>query len=144
MDWKREAAGKLRDYADRKAGLERARAELRRTENEMRRVRSARMDGSEKGGMSSREDALINAIVRKGELERLVQGTGDWLRPVEEALADLSDEERKVLDGFFIHRSYGAAVRLCGELGLEKSAVYDLKDKALRRFTLRLYGAEVS
>lgn len=34
----------------------------------------------------------------------------------------------------------GAAAELCDRLNLEKSAVYDRRDKALRHFTLALYG----
>ena len=32
--------------------------------------------------------------------------------------------------------------RLCQELGVEEAAVYRLKNKALRRFTLAMYGPE--
>ena len=41
---------------------------------------------------------------------------------------------------FYMHPERGNVERLCGELGLEKSAVYDRREKALRRFTLALYG----
>lgn len=52
----------------------------------------------------------------------------------------LSQEERLLLDRFYIHPSKGNVDRLCEELGLERTAVYSRKDKALRHFTLCLYG----
>ena len=59
---------------------------------------------------------------------------------VDRALEVLDDEERLVLDRFYIHRAKGAVAELCDRLNLEKSAVYDRRDKALRHFTLALYG----
>lgn len=55
-------------------------------------------------------------------------------------LAVLDGEERLVLERFYIHRAKGNVERLCDELHLEKSRVYELKDKALRHFTIALYG----
>ena len=63
-----------------------------------------------------------------------------WVDVVDAALGVLGDEERLVLDQFYIHLARGAVRELCERLNLEKSAVYDRRDKALRHFTLALYG----
>ena len=63
------------------------------------------------------------------------------LTPSDVALAVLTDEDRLVLDRFYIHPMRGNVDRLRGELGLEdERSVYKRKDKALRRFTVALYG----
>ncbi len=59
---------------------------------------------------------------------------------MEAGLEILGAEDRLVLERFYVHPERGSVERLCGELGLEKSAVYSRRDKALRRFTLALYG----
>ena len=64
----------------------------------------------------------------------------DWVSKVERGLSALSDEDRLILDRFYINPAKGNVDRLCGELHLEKSTVYDRKDKALRRYTLARYG----
>ena len=63
-----------------------------------------------------------------------------WVALVDAGLEILSEEDRLVLLRFYMYPERGNVERLCGELGLEKSAVYDRREKALRRFTLALYG----
>lgn len=141
MDWKREAADKLRCYEARRTSLERAREEMRRLEGDMVRIRSAAADGTPvSGGTCGREDAMVSNITRRGELKVAMRTAAAWVRAVDGALAVLDEEERRTLDRFYIHRAKGNVERLCDELHLEKSRVYELKDKALRRFTLALYG----
>ena len=52
----------------------------------------------------------------------------------------LTDDERKVLDRFYINPARGNVDRLCEEFGIEKSQVYARKDSALHHFTICLYG----
>ena len=59
---------------------------------------------------------------------------------VDKALSVLDDEERLVLDRFYIHRTKDSVGELCDRLNLEKTAVYDRREKALRHFTIALYG----
>ena len=42
---------------------------------------------------------------------------------------------------FYMCPEKGSVERLCSELGLESSSVYRKRDKALRRFTVALYGS---
>ena len=59
---------------------------------------------------------------------------------VNTSLAALDAEERHILERFYMHRAGGHVERLCEELHLEKSQIYERKDRALRHFTLALYG----
>ena len=63
-----------------------------------------------------------------------------WVAQVDKALAVLDDEERLVLDRFYIHRAKGNVGDLCERLNVEQATVYRKRDSALRRFTIALYG----
>ena len=132
IDWKRETAETLREYPDRKKSIESTAMEIARLKSEADSIRSASADGAPVKGssISAREDRLISNIVTRTELER-----------VEAALAELTPEERLILDRFYMHRQRGGLDLLCGELGLtDMSSLYRRKDRALRRLTLLLYG----
>lgn len=141
MDWKREAADKLKGYEAHKRALENIPREIKRLEGAFVSIRSATTDGTPvPGGASTREDAVLSNIVHREELERTLKQAKAWVKMVDSGLAVLDDEERLVLERFYIHQAKGNVDRLCEELGRVKSVVYDRRDKALRHFTIALYG----
>lgn len=141
MNWKREAIDKLKNYEAHKQALECLPKEIRRLESAYTGIRSATTDGTPvSGGGNTREDSMLSNIVHRDELKRRLKEARLWVAQVDKALAVLDDEEQLVLDRFYIHRTKGAVEALCESLNLEKSAVYDRRDRALRHFTLALYG----
>lgn len=141
MNWIREAESKLYDYSAKAQSLQSVTARIALLESEMSCVRSATMDSTAvHGGGNGREDALINNIAARGELEHVRLRTTQWLEWVNSALSALSDEERLLLDSFYIERCDKCVERLCEKLCLERAQVYRKKHAALRRFTLLLYG----
>ena len=77
------------------------------------------------------------------ERERLAanyKAVSKLVRQIEIALSLLGEDEQLALERFYIHRQEQHVERLCEELGYEKSRVYELKDRALRRFTIAMYG----
>lgn len=141
MDWKREAMEKLKRYNAMKQSLRSIPEEITRLELEMQSIRSATSDGTlVSGGGSGREDRYLSNIVHREELSRSLEQAKVWVRLVDTGLAILSQEERLVLDRFYINPAMGNVDRLCMELGIEKSQVYTRKNSALHHFTLSLYG----
>lgn len=142
MNWKREAIDKLKNYEVHRKALENIPREIRRLESAYAGIRSATTDGTpvSGGGGSTREDSMLSNIVHRDELKRRLKEAGLWVVQVDKALAALDDEERLVLNRFYIHRAKGNVGELCERMNLEKTAVYDRRDKALRRFTIALYG----
>ncbi len=141
MNWKREAIDKLKNYEAHRKALDSILQEIKRLESAYTGIRSATSDSTPvTGGGSTREDVLLTNIVHREELVRRLEEARLWVETVNEAFGVLTDEERLVLDRFYIHRSKGSLDSLCEEMGLEKSAVYDRRDKALRHFTIALYG----
>ncbi len=143
MNWKQEAAEKLRNYAARQQALSALPQQIRELKLRREGVHAARMDGvAVAGGGSAREERMLNSLVYQEELERRLEIAKAWVSGVEAALQALSQEERLLLDRFYIHPARGNVGRLCEELCLERAAVYRRKDQALRRFTMALYGWE--
>lgn len=142
MNWKFEAIEKLKEYTARKNAITIIPEEIKRLEEDAQRIRAASTDATPvQGGGSAREDMLLSNIVHREELQRRLSDAIRWIDIVDGGLAVLSDDDRLVLDRFYIHPMRGNVDRLCNELGLEdERSVYKRKDKALRRFTLSLYG----
>lgn len=141
MNWKREAIDKLKNYEARREALENIPKEIKRLESAYAGIRSATTDGTPvSGGSNTREDSMLSNIVHRDELKRRLKEARLWVAQVDKALAVLDDEERLVLDRFYIHRTKDSVGELCDWLNLEKTAVYDRREKALRHFTIVLYG----
>ena len=141
MNWKREAIDKLKNYEAHRQALENIPREIKRLESAYTGLRSASTENAlVSGGGGTREDCVLSNIVLRDELKRRLKEARLWTAQVDKALAVLGEEETLVLDRFCIHRAKGAVEALCESLSLEKSAVYDRRDKALRHFTLALYG----
>lgn len=142
MNWKCEAVCKLKNYEVFRAALENIPGEIKRLESAYAGIRSATTDGTPvSGGGNTREDAMLSNIVHRDELRRRLKEARLWVSQVDKALAVLDDEERLVLDRFYIHRTRGCVGELCERLNVEQSTIYRKRDNALRRFTIALYGA---
>ena len=141
MNWKKEAIEKLKEYNARKQAITSIPMEIAQLESAVRGIRSASADGvAISGGGSGREDMLLSNICKREELKRSLAAANVWVSQVEDAMAVLNQEERLILDKFYISPARGNVDRLCGELNVEKSQVYARKDAALRHFTISLYG----
>ena len=141
MNWKREAIDKLKNYEAHREALESIPKEIKRLESVYAGIRSATTDGTPvSGGGNTREDTMLSSIVHRDELKRRLKEARLWLSQVDKALAVLDDEERLILDKFYIHRAKGNVGDLCERLNVEQSTVYRKRDNALRLFTIALYG----
>jgi len=141
MNWKREAIDKLKNYEAHREALESIPKEIKRLESAYTGIRSATTDGTPvSGGGNTREDTMLSNIVHRDELKRRLKEARLWVSQVDKALAILDDEERLVLDKFYIHRAKGNVGELCERLNVEQATVYRKRDSALRRFTIALYG----
>ena len=141
MDWKREATEKLRQHEAKKAAVLEIPGEIARLQAAFGSIRSSTSDGTPvKGGGSGREDALLGNIAMREELSIALDQTRACVERVSKALVVLTNEERMLLDRFYIAPSKGVAERLASELCLDVKSVYKRKDAALKKFTLALYG----
>lgn len=143
MNWKHEAADKLRNYEAHKQAIENIPKELKRLESIYTGIRSAATDSTPvSGGGSTREDAILSNIVHQDELRRRLREARLWVSIVDGGLSVLDEEERLVLERLFIHPVKGALKSLSEQLNIDNTTVYRRRDSALRRFTIALYGAQ--
>lgn len=140
-DWEKHSIDDLREYGALKESLGTLPEEIRALEEDMQLVKGTRYDKTPvEGGASGYEERLINYIDRKGRLEQNLGLAQARVERIERGLSVLTDNERLVLTRFYIHREPRYLDRLCGELGYEMRNIYKIKDAALRKFTLAMYG----
>ena len=141
MNWKNEAMDKLRQYDAMRLAVTNIPQEIKRLEAASVALRGARTDGTAVlSGNSRREEAILDNMMSRQELQWRLEQAESWLSCMDRALGALTGEEKLVLQRFYICPEKGSVDRLCSELGLESSSVYRKRDKALRRFTVALYG----
>ena len=141
MKWREEAMEKLRRYDAMRQALRNIPEEIKRLQEDAYAIRSATMDTTPvRGGGSKREDALINNLVQRQELEWTLKQVKRWLAVADRGLLALAPDERLILQRLYLYPEKSALERLCSELGVEQSSVYRKRDQALHRFTIAMYG----
>lgn len=141
MNWRNEAIEKLRRYDTMQQAMRNIPEEIARLKAEASALRSASAETIHvRGGGGSREDALINNLVQRHELEWTLRQVRQWLNVADRGLLALDADERLILRHLYLYPKKGAAEQLCSELGVEQSSIYRKRDQALQRFTTALYG----
>ena len=141
MNWRNEAMEKLRRYDIMRQALRNIPEEIERLKAEAVTLKSVSTDSMFVRGSGSRqEDARINNIIQRQELEQTLRLVRQWLTVTERGLLALDEEQRTILQRLYLYPQKGAIERLCMELGLEQSSVYRKRDQALHRFTAAIYG----
>ena len=142
LNWSVFAVQRLRDYEDRKTAVENITDQIKALEQRFTAIRSATTDGTpvQGGNENKREEMLINNISTREELKKNLDIITREIEITEKALDKLTDEERLILTRFFIERQKRYVERLCGELFVSKTRLYQMKDAALKKFTLACYG----
>lgn len=141
MNWQKEAITDLRCHEKRKAALESLADEIRELRARTYGTSSPAADAVPvQGGASTAEErwiAAIDELERKKEVYRLTKRRVD---AVERGLAALDEQQREILEAFFINRVQGHVQALAEKYHVEQSRVYQMKDQAVRDFTLARYG----
>lgn len=139
--WRMDALNELQAYNARKQALENIPIRIAELEEALTRIRSSTSDGSPvKGGGSGREDSLLNNIVARDKLKAALEKTRAEVERTEKGLKALNDDDRRILECFFISPRKGAASQLASELRIEEKTVYNRRNNALRLFQLAMSG----
>lgn len=142
MNWKKEAVDRLKKFDVMRCSTLTIPKEIQRLQTEACSIRSARTDGTPvRGGGNRREEAMLNNMVRRQNLQWALDQANLWVKVTLDALSALNPEEKLILHRFFLYPEKGSVERLCRELGVEQSSVYRKRDQALYKFTMALYGA---
>ena len=145
MNWKHEAVKKLRRYDAMQRATVNLPLEIKRLKAENEAVRGGLQVGFTGGkGSQSREDALLNNLMTRQQLQWSLDQAQSWTGTVDRALGALEPEEQLILQQMYILPCEGAVGQLMETLCVERSSIYRRRDKALKKFTLSLYGGEES
>ena len=141
MNWQKEAIADLRCHEKRKAAMVSLAEEIRELRSRTYGSSSPAADAVPvQGGSSTAEGRWIDVIdelERKKEAWRITKRRVD---AVERGLAALDEQQREILEAFFINRVQGGADYLAEKLHLERTRVYELREVAIRDFTMARYG----
>jgi hypothetical protein len=141
VNWQKEAINDLRAYASRVRALENMKERISLLESKYKTVRSAMGDtDAVKGGGSKQEELLINNIAERERLKLNMRATAELVKLTRKGLDNLTERQIQILNSFYIEHYPGHVERLCEEFHVEQSQIYRLKDEALYRFTLGMYG----
>ena len=106
-------------------------------------LRAQKLNGVQvTGGGGDPAEALTANIEERARLGEKVRGIATEVMILDRALGSLTEEERLVLELFYIRRRKDHVGELKQRLGYESSTIYRIKDTALKRLSERLYGAE--
>ena len=137
MDWKICAVEDLRRYPQMKIGVLNSRDKLKSINSV---ARSGRL--SSKGGRC--DSKIVDAIVETERLKKNLKHTEELIFLIERGLDCLTDEEKLILERFYMSSTVPTITKLKEEFGYESRSVYRLRDRALMKFTLAMYGVGVS
>lgn len=140
--WMTESIKDLTEYKWLLLSLKSLPEQIEALECQMEALKSTTVNATPvQGGTSRYEDNLLNCIVKKSQLEARLRATKLRVAAIERGIAALDEKERKALDRFYIDRpQQGHIEQLENELHLEQAQVYRIKDQALYKFTLAMYG----
>lgn len=139
MRWKTVAIDELRRLESVRKSLEVLPELIERQEIAIKRIRTSD-PGKVVGIGGGNRDELISAIVYRDELKLRLKENRKSVDAIEKSLESLANDEYLILDVCYIHPRKNGIDMLCEELCIERSAVYERRNKALEKFTTTLYG----
>lgn len=134
MDWKKEAMEQLKTYPVRAQALA----------NLQHQYMTARMVVEEMRAEGEKGSPYLNALAMREAVERNYNITKREVAAVRRGLSALTQEEQLILDGFYMNRTTDYLWDLMDKLSVERSRLYKMKDSALRKYTLAVYGVTES
>jgi len=138
MDWKNCAVDDLRRYKQMKVGILNSRDKVRMLENSVKDARIAT-----EGHIRNSDSHIIDIIVETERLKHNIATAEGLTSLVDRGLSTLTYDERTVLEDFYMTDNPKGAKKLRDELGYAPRSLYRLRDGALKKFTLAMYGVEL-
>ncbi len=138
MDWKACAADDLRRYRYLKIGILNSREKLAAMEKKAKLSRA-----NIKTSLLSSDDNDLDTLIEYERLKQNMKMSELLAKLIERGLSSLSEEEKTVLDKCFINGGKRNLTSLTQTLGYEQRSLYRLRDRALKKFTLSMYGVDM-
>lgn len=144
MKWTEVATEDLREYTGLRASVRNISERIEALELEFTGIKGSQTDRMPVSGSGGNkwEDFLVNNIVERDQLKLKLMSVQKYVKIISRGLSALTDEESLVLKYFYISKEENHIEKLIEQLGIERSEVYRLKERALRKFTLYMYGLQ--
>lgn len=139
MDWRLCAEDDLRRYKQMKIGILNSKDRLRLISEVIRSPKASFSKHSKR-----MDSDLINAMVEKERLANNINSAERLLAIIDRGLDSLTDEERQLLEKFYMSNSPSKMRHLSEEFGYDPRTLYRMRDRALANFTIAMYGLELS
>ncbi len=139
LDWKICAAEDLRKYRHMKLGLINSRERLQIIRQRVRSLKNSLHRTYQKT-----DTEYVNAIVEAERIKTNIKHCENLIDMIDRGLNTLAYDERKVLEEFYMKTTPPNIVDLKARLGYETRTIYRLRDTALEKFTLTMYGISES
>ena len=140
MDMTKVVADRLRNLAKDEQSLQRMREEITSLEQEFVSIRIAGTDAGFKKSGYSRSDWMDNNIQRREYLKHRIEAVEISVKSTRTAIESLTQEQRRVLDVFFLHRVAKPEQCIAMELGCDERSAWRKRTEALQAVTRALYG----
>lgn len=142
MDWKKIAVEDLRNYNYLEQAIVSLPLQISALEEEFLATKGTlgQPEPVSGGQQKKAEERLLSNICRRQRLEHNLQAVKRLLANINDGLAVLTEAEKLVLECFFINRTEDYLERLHVALDYELAQIYRIKDAALRKFTMAMYG----
>lgn len=140
MNWKAEAIKDLKTYPQRLESVKNLKERIMILEEQFVSLKGISTSEPVKGGLSRQEEKMLDNIAERTRLNFSLKVVQSLIELTEKGFAELDAKERKVLSGFYIKPVDNHVNILCEQMHFEKSRLYEIKDNALRKFTIAMYG----
>lgn len=143
MKWSDCAVQDLKKYQNLKGSIQNIEERIEVLSMRFESVKGPKMSSTPtSGGGTQWEDKLLDNIVERKRLSMLLEADKKMIEIVERGLKRLNKEEMLVLEMFFINKIRDHVDILKERMNIEKSQVYRIKNQALYKFTISMYGIE--
>ena len=139
-NWKAESIKDLKSYPQRKESIENTKERIKILDEQFTSLRGVSTSEPVMGGLSRVEEKMLDNISERERLGFSLKIAEALVELTEKGLEALDKKERAVLEGFYINRQDNHIDVLCKRLHFEKTRLYEIKDNALRKFTMAMYG----
>lgn len=138
-NWIFNAKQDLKEYASLKECLENIPEQVSEMESRIISLKAVQYDKTPvQGGMSGHESRLIDFIDKKERLLLNYEIAKAKVARIERGLSVLNDRERFVIEKDFFE---GWRIEsICVALNYEERTIYNIKNTALKKFTLAMFG----
>lgn len=139
INWKKEAIEELKRLDDLKESIHHLNERIELTQNQLYNI-SAVQIGERVGGSGGGDDVRLSKMVELEELKARKLITEKRVQLLQDCLDKLSEEQRLILNRFYIRHTSDYIEELEEKLFMPRASIYREKDRALRRLTELLYG----